>query len=68
VFFYQNANLGQVIAKSEKVEFFWYRCTLKARSHFCAAELSAAKIAIKLQQLLSSCSVATRWYASLSIH
>jgi len=22
-FSYQNANLGQVIAKSEKVEFFW---------------------------------------------
>jgi len=24
VFFYQKANLGQLTAKSEKVEFFWY--------------------------------------------
>jgi len=36
---------------------------LKAHS-----DLSVAKIAIKLQPLLPSCSVATRWYASLSIH
>jgi len=29
-----------------------FRVSVKARSHFCVAELSAAKIAIKLQQLL----------------
>jgi len=41
--------------------------TLKAHPDLITAELSAAKIAIKLQ-LLPSCSIATCWYASLSIH
>jgi len=41
---------------------------VKALSDLSVAELSAVKIAIMLQKLLPSCSVATRWYASLSIH
>jgi len=52
----------------EQYVVFCIRLRFKVRSHFCVAEPSAAKFAIKLQQLLSNCSVATRWHALLSIH
>jgi len=45
VFFYQNANLGQVIAKSEKVEFFgtpWV-LPLRPRTIRCCSRLSSTK-------------------------
>jgi len=59
-FFLNNPNAQRKLRKPKKR-------SLKAHSHFYVAELRAAKIAIKLQQLLPSCSVATRWYASLSV-
>jgi len=37
----------------------WRTCNFKARLHLSVAELSVAKITIKLQQLLPSCSVAS---------
>jgi len=53
--------LGSVV-----IQLYAGECTPSVDRALSVAELSVAKITIKLHQLLPSCSVATRWYASLS--